>query len=131
MFLFFCLVLPPEAAAENNVLFLFFFHTLCRISLAVEIGFLQPKEISGIYAAIKRETKRFSAHLPIYAVRSELISAVQQHRVVIVRAETGSGKSTQVRWSNTYPAFLCLFDSIFVFWNLLHNSEGTLSLILI
>lgn len=35
-------------------------------------------------------------HLPIHDYRNEIIAAVNSHRVVIVKAETGAGKSTQV-----------------------------------
>ncbi|KAF2012316.1 P-loop containing nucleoside triphosphate hydrolase protein [Aaosphaeria arxii CBS 175.79] len=34
--------------------------------------------------------------LPIWAYREELMSAIQDHQVLIVSAETGSGKSTQI-----------------------------------
>ncbi|KAJ6504155.1 P-loop containing nucleoside triphosphate hydrolase protein [Mycena vitilis] len=39
------------------------------------------------------ETRR---NLPIYACRDELLQAIQQHQVLIVVAETGSGKTTQL-----------------------------------
>jgi hypothetical protein len=46
--------------------------------------------------AIKREIKRLQSHLPIYAQRKELIDAVRFNRVLVLKADTGSGKSTQL-----------------------------------
>jgi HrpA-like RNA helicase len=46
--------------------------------------------------AIKREIKRLQYHLPIYARRQDLVEAVRSNRVVILKADTGSGKSTQL-----------------------------------
>ncbi|CAF1394380.1 unnamed protein product [Rotaria sordida] len=46
--------------------------------------------------AIKREIKRLQSHLPIYARRPELVEAVRSNRVLILKADTGSGKSTQL-----------------------------------
>jgi HrpA-like RNA helicase len=46
--------------------------------------------------AIKREIKRLKSHLPIYARRQELLDAIRSKRIVILKADTGSGKSTQL-----------------------------------
>ena len=46
--------------------------------------------------AIKREIKRLKLHLPIYARRNELLDLIRSNRVVILKADTGSGKSTQL-----------------------------------
>lgn len=46
--------------------------------------------------AIKREIKRLKSHLPIYARRDELIDTIRSNRVLILKADTGSGKSTQL-----------------------------------
>lgn len=46
-------------------------------------------------SVIKREIKRLQAHLPIYARRADLIKAVHSHRTLVLKADTGSGKSTQ------------------------------------
>lgn len=34
--------------------------------------------------------------LPVYNYRRELLEAIEQHRVVLVRGETGCGKTTQI-----------------------------------
>ncbi|CAJ1332550.1 unnamed protein product [Effrenium voratum] len=39
---------------------------------------------------------RKDPQLPIFAFRKEIVNAVQQHRVVVLVGETGSGKTTQV-----------------------------------
>ena len=46
--------------------------------------------------AIQREIKRLRAHLPIYARREDLLQQISSTRVVILKADTGSGKSTQL-----------------------------------
>lgn len=46
--------------------------------------------------AIQREIKRLRAHLPIYARREDLLKEISAKRVVILKADTGSGKSTQL-----------------------------------
>lgn len=47
-------------------------------------------------ATLKHEIKRLQFHLPIYARRKDLIEAVRSNRVLILKADTGSGKSTQL-----------------------------------
>jgi len=46
--------------------------------------------------AIKREMKRLKLHLPIYARRPNLLDVIRSNRVLILKADTGSGKSTQL-----------------------------------
>ncbi|CAF1276588.1 unnamed protein product [Rotaria sordida] len=45
---------------------------------------------------LNREIKRLKTHLPIYARRQDLLDAIMFNRVVILKADTGSGKSTQL-----------------------------------
>ncbi|UJR32555.1 hypothetical protein I4U23_020016 [Adineta vaga] len=46
---------------------------------------------------LRRETQRLKARLPIYARRDELIDIVKSsNRVIILKADTGSGKSSQL-----------------------------------
>ena len=52
--------------------------------------------IQGIKTNFSRECTRFSAALPIYAKRSEIIETIFSHQVTVLVGETGSGKSTQV-----------------------------------
>ena len=46
--------------------------------------------------ALQREIKRLQSRLPVYARRNEIIDAVRANRVLILKAQTGAGKSTQV-----------------------------------
>jgi len=62
-----------------------------------EQGLLEIKHrFSALQACLRRELKRLTAHLPILARRSHLVQAVENSQVVVVKAETGSGKSTQI-----------------------------------
>jgi len=45
---------------------------------------------------LQREIKRLQSRLPIYARRDEIVGAVRTNQVVILKAQTGAGKSTQV-----------------------------------
>ncbi|UJR19269.1 hypothetical protein I4U23_022398 [Adineta vaga] len=45
---------------------------------------------------LQREIKRLQSRLPIYARRDEIVNAVRANQVLIVKAQTGAGKSTQV-----------------------------------
>ncbi|CAF3563464.1 unnamed protein product [Rotaria sordida] len=45
---------------------------------------------------LKREIERFKARLPIYARRQQLIDTIKSNRVIILKADTGSGKSSQL-----------------------------------
>lgn len=50
--------------------------------------------------ASKKELAPLRKNLPVYQYRSELIELIKNHEVVMIVAETGSGKSTQI------PAYL-------------------------
>jgi HrpA-like RNA helicase len=43
-----------------------------------------------------RECKRVSALLPIYAVMDDIVQKVKNYSVLVVSAQTGSGKTTQI-----------------------------------
>ncbi|CAF4632576.1 unnamed protein product [Rotaria socialis] len=45
---------------------------------------------------LSREINRFTNCLPIYAQRQDLIKTIRSNRVIILKADTGSGKSTQL-----------------------------------
>jgi HrpA-like RNA helicase len=53
-------------------------------------------QTNGRRRAFQREIKRLKSHLPIYARRDEIVDAVRDNRVLILKADTGAGKSTQV-----------------------------------
>jgi hypothetical protein len=54
--------------------------------------------------------------LPIFAFRDDILQGIQEHRILILSAETGSGKTTQVTqylaeagWtSKARPSFRCV-----------------------
>jgi uncharacterized protein involved in exopolysaccharide biosynthesis len=52
-------------------------------------------QLQRIQKQLERELKRWQSHLPIYARRSEIIEKVKTNQVLILKADTGSGKSTQ------------------------------------
>jgi len=53
-------------------------------------------EAQNHFKVLKREIKRFQNRLPIYARRLDLIFTISSTPVTIVKADTGSGKSTQL-----------------------------------
>ena len=54
------------------------------------------KVIAKHKKAITREFKRFEASLPIYAKRREIIEVLCKNQALVLKGETGSGKSTQL-----------------------------------
>ncbi|KAJ3371791.1 DEAH (Asp-Glu-Ala-His) box polypeptide 34 [Kappamyces sp. JEL0680] len=52
----------------------------------------QAKKLAAMREKIAKDRK----NLPIFAFRDQIISAVTSHRVVLIAADTGAGKSTQV-----------------------------------
>lgn len=53
---------------------------------------LEPQQIKK---QLERELKRWKACLPIYARRSDIIKKIRANQVLVLKADTGSGKSTQ------------------------------------
>ncbi|CAF1256007.1 unnamed protein product, partial [Didymodactylos carnosus] len=53
-------------------------------------------ELQRISSQLIRESSRLKAHLPIYAHRTTIVEQVKNNQVVILKGDTGSGKSTQV-----------------------------------
>lgn len=53
-------------------------------------------EMAKLKQDFAREILTYQQGMPIYSHRSQIISAVQEHDVTIIVAETGSGKSTQL-----------------------------------
>jgi hypothetical protein len=49
-----------------------------------------------IQQQLERELKRWQSRLPIYAKRSDIIEKLKRNQVFILKADTGSGKSTQI-----------------------------------
>ena len=59
-----------------------------------------PDEISLPVKLLKsfeqRNLERQRAHLPVLTIKDEFCQRLEKHRILIVKAETGSGKSTQL-----------------------------------
>lgn len=53
-----------------------------------------------------KKLRTSQANLPITAHRSEILQALDKHKVLLVAGDTGCGKSTQVRNSNENFIFL-------------------------
>lgn len=53
-------------------------------------------EAQNHYKVLEREVKRLENRLPIYAQRLNLIFTISSSPVTIIKADTGSGKSTQL-----------------------------------
>ncbi|XP_035685761.1 ATP-dependent RNA helicase DEAH11, chloroplastic-like [Branchiostoma floridae] len=56
----------------------------------------QNKILNDLKSRFLRECSRFQAALPMYAYRTKLLQEVERNSVIVVVAETGSGKSTQI-----------------------------------
>eukprot|EP00878_Enallax_costatus_P007712 GHUV01008073.1.p1 GENE.GHUV01008073.1~~GHUV01008073.1.p1 ORF type:complete len:730 (+),score=228.81 GHUV01008073.1:201-2390(+) len=64
-----------------------------------EAGTAREKAQKAKLAAMESERARMAADrasLPIYPFREQLLAAVEQHQILILVAETGAGKTTQV-----------------------------------
>eukprot|EP00879_Flechtneria_rotunda_P010545 GHRR01011025.1.p1 GENE.GHRR01011025.1~~GHRR01011025.1.p1 ORF type:complete len:1017 (+),score=386.99 GHRR01011025.1:232-3282(+) len=64
-----------------------------------EAGSTREKAEKAKIAALETERQRMAAErasLPIYPYREELLAAVEAHQILILVAETGAGKTTQV-----------------------------------
>ncbi|CAK9295337.1 unnamed protein product [Gordionus sp. m RMFG-2023] len=64
-----------------------------------------PKDLTGdkisqakpeIQISKKENIRETRKSLPIYSYRQELLDAIEQHQILIVEGETGSGKTTQI-----------------------------------
>jgi len=65
-------------------------------SLARLLADLGPSEQRYQHRAEQRPPLKYDNQLPIFEKRQEIISALEQHQVIVVCGETGSGKSTQL-----------------------------------
>jgi HrpA-like RNA helicase len=52
-------------------------------------------QLKRIHKQLERELKRWQSCLPIYASRSDILGKLEKNQVLILKADTGSGKSTQ------------------------------------
>lgn len=54
------------------------------------------EQLQYLYEQLQREMKHWKTRLPIYSGRTDIIKLVENNQISILKAETGSGKSTQV-----------------------------------
>lgn len=54
------------------------------------------KELQELRTAFGVECRRFSAALPMYARREDILNTIKENQVCVILGETGSGKSTQM-----------------------------------
>ena len=54
------------------------------------------RKVESVLKRLEVECRQLERALPMYARRQDIVQLVQQHRVSVLQAETGSGKSTQV-----------------------------------
>jgi hypothetical protein len=52
--------------------------------------------IHNIYKQLQREMKHWEFRLPIYAHRKALVESLRDNQILVLKADTGSGKSTQI-----------------------------------
>jgi len=58
---------------------------------------LKNKKMEGLTEFSKKKTlQEQREYLPIYSVREELMQVINDHKIVIIVGETGSGKTTQL-----------------------------------
>lgn len=67
-----------------------------RISHLRSIDLTTLREAEEVLRGIKIEIQRLKERLPIYAWKNQLIDTIRSNRVVILKADTGSGKSSQL-----------------------------------
>eukprot|EP00775_Hariotina_reticulata_P008556 gene8556-8738_t len=101
-------VLAEQAAAEAEKYELLFDDQIEYVKNEVmageidedyEAGSAREKAMKEKLAAIENERARMAAErasLPIYPYREQLLAAIEQHQIIILVAETGAGKTTQV-----------------------------------
>ncbi|CAF3511371.1 unnamed protein product, partial [Adineta steineri] len=52
--------------------------------------------LRNIYKQLKRELKRWETSLPIYSRRTEITELMRKNQILVLQADTGAGKSTQI-----------------------------------
>jgi hypothetical protein len=68
-----------------------------RFNLLNRVGEEQNfSTVHNLYKQLQREMKYGESRLPIYAHRNSLVQCLRFNRILILKADTGSGKSTQI-----------------------------------
>ena len=76
-----------------------------EIRAQTQVAAEQQRKLAGSAPSVQASQRPLSAHekilegrktLPVAAYRDEFLAAVQEHRILIVVGETGSGKTTQI-----------------------------------
>nr|CAB3237847.1 putative pre-mRNA-splicing factor ATP-dependent RNA helicase DHX16 [Phallusia mammillata] len=70
------------------------------VQAATRKGTMDDKEMESAQMSEKdkkmQSIKEVRESLPIYAYRQDLLNAIEEHQVIIIEGETGSGKTTQI-----------------------------------
>lgn len=70
-------------------------------------------------AELKRQSmQEVRRSLPIFPYREDLLAAIEEHQILVIEGETGSGKTTQI------PQYL--FEKVNVESRKIHNSHQPL-----
>jgi hypothetical protein len=56
----------------------------------------KSEQLQYLYEQLQREMKHWKTPLPMYSRRTDIVELIRNHQVSILKADTGSGKSTQV-----------------------------------
>ncbi|CAF1564351.1 unnamed protein product, partial [Didymodactylos carnosus] len=68
----------------------------CREANKIQAELNSGRNFEQTNARLTREMRRLQAHLPIYARRTSILNEIKKNQVVVLKADTGSGKSTQL-----------------------------------
>ncbi|CAK8673976.1 unnamed protein product [Clavelina lepadiformis] len=70
------------------------------VQAATRKGTIQEEDMESIQLSEKEKKQKsideVRKSLPIYAYREDLLQAIEEHQVIIIEGETGSGKTTQI-----------------------------------
>lgn len=69
-----------------------------ELGLLRSMGRLAPGPPQVPPAGVPNDVSEEARRLPVWSRHSHILEAVARHQVVLVCGETGSGKTTQVRW---------------------------------
>lgn len=75
---------------------------------------LEKEEILTEQEQKKQSIQEVRKSLPVYPFREDLLAAIDEHQILIIEGETGSGKTTQI------PQYLC--EHVCVWLTLITNS---------
>ncbi|XP_052864585.1 ATP-dependent DNA/RNA helicase DHX36-like [Anopheles cruzii] len=71
----------------------------CKLAPERKVSMQLDEKLHKEYQRMQRSTNalaEFRRNLPVYASRTELLEMIERHQVILVKGETGSGKTTQI-----------------------------------